>query len=236
MAGILERLGRIWRRRLGRKARRVQSPLQVLQHHLDQMARSADALKQSSLKLGQMQGELRHRLHQLDRLIQRYDEQARKAYKLKQLDLAELAIREKLKNQAEQQHLQGDIDELGVQITSLEARKEGLINRMEIYQTKREELELRLSASRAQLQAGEVSLGLSEGSLMLEEVKEALAQAEREIQAMQARVEATRELEQERRRQALADFELEPAAGQSSQAEEQSAVSRELERIKRELG
>ena len=70
---------------------------------------------------------------------------------------------------------------------------------------------------------------------MLEEVKGALAQAEREIRAMQARVEATRELEEERRRQALANIELEPELGRSPDNDEQSAVSRELERIKREL-
>lgn len=236
MEGLFNHLLRIWQQRRRRaKTRRDDSPLETLQRHLGEMGQSAEALKQSSLKLGEMQGELRQRLRQLERLIQRYEEQARKAYKLKQMELAELAIREKLRNITERGRLQGDIDELGKQIAVLETRKEGLLNRLEIYQTKREELELRYSASQAELQAREINTGISESSLMLGEVKDALEEAEREIQAMQARVEATRELEQERTGQTPTEIGLDEEQQERLLPEEESAVSRELERIKHEL-
>jgi len=231
MAGLFQRLRWIWQQRR-RRTKPAESSLQALRRHLDEMTQSAEALKQSSLKLGQMQGELRQRLRQLERLIQRYEEQARKAYRLKQMDLAEMAIREKLRNQGERDRLQSDIDDLSKQIGQLETRKEGLLNRLEIYQTKREELELRYSSSQAELQAREINAGISMNSLMLGEVKDALAEAEREIRAMQARVEATRELEEERQRQSEDEATLEELEESSV---EESAVSRELERIKQEL-
>lgn len=234
MGGFLPRLRRIWQQRR-RRAKQAENPLQALQRHLAEMGQGAEALKQSSLKLGELQGELRQRLRQLERLIQRYEEQARKAYKLKQMDLAEMAIREKLRNQTERDRLQSDIDELGKQITLLERRKEGLLNRLEIYQMKREELELRYSASQADLQAREINAGISESSLMLGEVKDALDEAEQEIRVMQARVEATRELERESQSQALAEADLDEEPEEHLLPQEESAVTRELERLKHEL-
>lgn len=194
MPGLWERLRRlITLKRQGRKG-----PLQALEEYHQRLFRSADQLTWQYLKLGKVSRQLGQRAESLRRLIQRYDDQARKHYKLNQLDLAEAAIREKLKHQADLKRLEGTVEELGERLKTLKAYKEKLAGQLQLYQIHKEALELRYDASRTELEARELQSGLSLDELP--DLKGAIEEAEEEIRVIQAQLEATRELEEADRR------------------------------------
>jgi len=190
MPSFWERL----RRLIALKRRRRKDPLQVLEEHHQRLFRSADRLTWQYLKLGKVRHELSQRAESLRRLVQRYDDQARKHYKLGQSDLAEAAIREKLKHQAELKRLEGTVEELGERLKTLKAHKERLAGQLQLYQIHKEAIELRYDASRAELEARELQSGLSLDELP--DLTGAIEEAEEEIRLIEAQLEATRELEE----------------------------------------
>jgi chromosome segregation ATPase len=94
-----------------------------------------------------------------------------------------------------------------------------LIGQLQLYRIRKEALELRYSASKAELEARELQVGLSLEELP--DLKETLKQAEEEIRTIQAKLEATEELA------------AEPHAVESDLADEE--VAREIARLKDEL-
>jgi len=215
MPAILERLRRLISSRLKRR----RTPLQALDEHQERLLEGTEKLAQQCLRLGKVRSELRLRAESLGRLAQRYEDLARKHYKLGQISLAEEAIREKLKHQAELERLNRTIDELGEQLEALKAHKERLIGQLQLYRIRKEALELRYTASRAELEARELQVGLS--SEELPDLRETIRQAEDEIRAIQARLDATEELV------------AEPQAEEGELADEE--VAREIARLKDEL-
>ncbi len=193
MPGIWERLRRLWTR--GRARAQGRGPLQALEEYREKLVQSVDKLSWQYLKLGEVRGQLAQRAERLKRLIQRYDEQARRHYKLGHLELAKAALREKLAHEAELARLQDTLHELDRQRESLRAYKERLTGQLQLYELRKEALEIRYSATRAELEARELQATLSLDELP--ELQEAVAQAESEIREIQARLEAVRELQAE---------------------------------------
>jgi len=217
MPSFLERLRRLIR--LKRQGRR--SPLQALEEYHQRLFRSADRLTWQYLKLGKVHHQLNQRAESLRRLVQRYDDQARKHYKLGQLDLAEAAIREKLKHQAELKRLEGTVEELGERLKTLKVHKERLAGQLQLYQIHKEAIELRYDASRAELEARELQSGLSLDELP--DLTGAIEEAEEEIRVIQSQLEATRELEE-------ADWQ-----GEGEEELRDEEVAREIADLKEKL-
>ncbi len=194
MPSIWERLTRLLTLRRGRRGR-ARGPLQALEEYQQKLVQSVDRLSWQYLKLGEVRGQLAQRAGRLQRLIQRYDEQARKHYKLGQRDLAKAALQEKLRHQAELDKLKSTIDELDRQRESLKAYKEQLAGQLQLYELRKEAIEIRYSATQAELEARELQASLSLDELP--DLQEAVAQAEAEIREIQARLEALSELQAE---------------------------------------
>jgi phage shock protein A len=216
MSTIWERL----RRLITLRFRRERGPLQALDERQERLLEGTERLAQQCLKLGKVQRELSLRAESLRRLAQRYDDLARKHYKLGQIGLAEAAIRERLKHQAELERLNRTVEELGQQLETLKAHKERLIGQLQLYRIRKEALELRYTASQAELEARELQLGLSLEELP--DLRETIRQAEEEIRAIQARLEATEELA------------AEPQQGVESDLADEE-VAREIARLRDEL-
>lgn len=114
-SGVWERLRRVLRRTRQRSATE-QQPLPDLDAYRQQ-------LSQSDLELGEVRKKLSQRAEILKRLAQRYDAQADKHYRLKHTDLAEAAIRQKVKDQLEQNQWEQKVEELAQHLNVLRARQ-----------------------------------------------------------------------------------------------------------------
>ena len=120
MQGVWERL----RKFLGLRQRRTaaKQPLLDLNAYRQQ-------LSESDLELGEVRKKLVQHAESLGRLAQRYDSQADKHYRLKHTDLAEAAVRQKLKDQMEMKQWQQRVEELAQRLTMLKARQARLEER-----------------------------------------------------------------------------------------------------------
>lgn len=193
MPSLWERLKRLITLRARRN--RAREPLRALEAYQKKLLGSMDRLTWQYLKLGEIRQQLRRRGASLERLAQRYDDQARKHYKLGQVDLAETALRERLKHEAELKHLHKTIEDLERQRESLKAHKERLASRLQLYHLHKEAIELRYRATQAELEARELQVGL--GGEDLPDLRGTLATAEEEIRRIQAELEALEEMQEE---------------------------------------
>ncbi len=217
MPSLWERLKRVITLRARRN--RASEPLRALEVYQKKLFQSMDQLTWQYLKLGEIRQQLRQRAASLERLAQRYDDQARKHYKLNQIDLAETALRERLKHEAELKRLRRTIEELAKQLESLKAHKERLSGQLQLYHLHKEAIELRYRATRAELEARELQVGLGEDELP--DLRGTLETAEEEIRAIQAELGALEEMQEE-----LSEAEM----GRPEIDEEE--IQREIERWK----
>lgn len=191
------------------------------------MDRNILEVKRNSLALGKSKIQLQHKVRDLEKLGDRYKNEARKTLRLGREDLAKLALQNKQVAKATQQQLKKKVEALARQIAEFERVKEELASQIMIYKIKRDEIVSTRSAAEAQLSVEELKWGLSlENSFG--NSKDAFMRLEQEIGEIQAQVEATRELGSMR----LPSLELgnsDPLPGASGE------VSIELEQLKQEL-
>ncbi len=215
---------------LRRRGRRPRDPLKLLEEHKEKLFESMNRLSWQALKLGEVRQQLRGRAGSLERLVQRYEEQARKHYKLGQVDLAKAALREKLRHEEELRRLRETVEALGRQQETLKAHKERLVGQLELYRLKAEALELRYRATQAELEARELQMGLSSDEMP--DLQEAVSGAEEEIRRIQAQLEALEELHAPE--EARADEGALALTAPSGDVEEEE-LRKEVERLRREL-
>ena len=213
---------------LRRRGQRPQDPLKILEEHKEKLFESMNRLSWQALKLGEVRQQLRGRARSLERLVQRYEEQARKHYKLGQVDLAKAALREKLRHEEELKRLRETVEALSRQQETLKAHKERLVGQLELYRLKAEALELRYRATQAELEARELQLGLSSDEMP--DLQEAVSGAEEEIRRIQAQLEALEELHEDAR----ADKGALAIPAPSGEVEEEE-LRKEVERLRKEL-
>ncbi|MBI1730883.1 hypothetical protein HY229_07675 [Candidatus Acetothermia bacterium] len=201
-------------------------PLQVLEEYNEKLFESTNRLAQRYGELREIRAKLDSHAQSLQRILQRYDEQARKHYRNNQVELAEAALREKLKQQTDLKNLEVSIEELDKRIESLRAHKERLQGQLQLYKIRREAMELRYDASKTELETRELQIDLSSDELP--DVQSAITEAENEIRQIQFQLEATRELQGETK--------LSQKSGKEADAQpSDDEVAREIERLRKEL-
>lgn len=189
---VWSRVKRLIKVKLG-KRNRPADPLRVVQRDLELMDEQVRLVKSNCLALGKHKIQLEHRIGDLGKHADRYQNEARRALRLGREDLAKLALANKQNTAVTQRQLQIKADALAQRIAEFERLKEELINRIMIFKIKRDELTLSRSTAQAELSAEEMRLGLSlEGDFA--DSQEALHELEIEIRQIQAQVEATRQL------------------------------------------
>jgi len=192
---VWSRIVRLFKIRFGRR-NKSKDPLRVLQRDLELMDEKVLQVKRNSLTLGKHKIQLEHRIRDLDKHTQRYQDEARKALRLGREDLAKLALGNKQRTLGTQQQLQSKVDDLEQRIAEFEHLKDELANKIMIFKIKRDEILLTRSTAQAELSAEEMRMGLSLGG-DFEDSQEALRQLEMEMHQIQSQVEATRQLSDE---------------------------------------
>jgi phage shock protein A len=201
-------------------------PLQVLEEYNEKLFESTNRLAQRYGELREIRAKLDSHAQSLRRILQRFDEQARKHYRNSQVELAEAALREKLKQQTDLKNLETSIEELDKRIDSLRAHKERLQGQLQLYKIRREAMELRYDASKTELETRELQIDLSSDELP--DVQSAIAEAENEIRQIQFQLEATRELQGETKPSQKGGKE-----GDAQPSEDE--VAKEIERLRKEI-
>lgn len=192
---VWSRIVRLLKIRLGRR-NKPKDPLRVLQRDLALMDEKVLQVKRNSLTLGKHKIQLEHRIRDLEKHAQRYQDEARKALRLGREDLAQLALRNKQSTLDTREQLQSKVDDLAQRIADFERLKEEMANKIMIFKIKRDEIMLTRSTAQAELSAEEMRMGLSlEGGF--EDSQEALRQMESEMRQIQSQLEATRQLSDE---------------------------------------
>jgi len=203
-----------------RAPKTASSPLRKLDEYNKKLFESTDRLAHRHHELCEVRLQLEGHAARLQRILQRYDEQARKHFRSNQTELAEAALREKLKHQPELERLQQSIRDLNVHIISLKAHKEKLQGQLQFYKIRKEAIALRYDASKAELETHELQQAALDEELP--DIQSAIDEAEHEIKQIHYQLEAARELENASERR---DF-----------SEKESAeISREIEKLKKEL-
>ena len=100
---LIQRVGRITAKRPTSREERA---------HQEKLTQCAQRLVQSDQELRDVRAKLRERAERVTRLAQRYDDQARKHFKLNHKDLAHAAIRQRVKDQIQVRRWEEELDEL----------------------------------------------------------------------------------------------------------------------------
>ncbi len=224
MASLWERLKSRFSMRS--KEQRAKRPLAILDEYNQRLFASTDRLAHRYRELSEVRAKLENHSESLRRILQRYDEQARKHYKNNQKELAETALREKLKHQVELDRLARSIQELDKHIESMKAHKERLQAQLQLYKIRKEAIELRYDASKTELETRELQMGYVDEELP--NVQSAIDEAEYEIEQIQIQLEAARELERDSPRT------LEQKLGDEISTDSEE-IRLEIERLRNEL-
>ncbi len=99
----------------------------ALKKRRDRVEALSQALREHQQRL---QERVERRTQSLRRLIQRYEDQAHRYYRLNQVALAELALREKTKQQAELEQFEQKILTLSQRVEALQAQRETLMSQL----------------------------------------------------------------------------------------------------------
>ena len=170
-------------------------PLIVLEEYNEKLFDNTERLAKRHLELNQVRAKLQRHEEKLEKLLRKYDDQARKHYQRGQEELVEAALKEKLQHKAELIRLQDSILELDKHIIALKSHKERLQGQLQLFQIRKEAIELRYDASKTELETRELQMGMSDDNLP--DVQDAIHEAESEIHQIQIQLDATRELERE---------------------------------------
>ena len=219
---------RIKLRKLGQQN---EDPMAILERLIGDMDQNLQKLGRQVLELGRTKGRLQTEVAKLDGFIHRYETQAREALKLSDEATAREALLAKQKAKSAKENLDGELTKLGNWMAALERSKAGLKNRIQIYKTKRDELKLLKEAASVELDVRQVSAGISTDDV-LQDIKATIERGEQEIKEIQAKVEATRELEEETLAPGLEGRE---ALEGDEEVEELPGISEDLERLKQEI-
>jgi phage shock protein A len=197
----------------------TKKPLSALDEYNAKLFESTERLAKRCLELKEVRARLDRHSDDLRTLLRKYDEQARKHYKDSQSELVETALREKLRHQNELDNLKNSMREMDGHIISLESHKKRLQGQLQLADIKKESLELRYDATKAELETRELQQGLSQEEIP--DVKSAIDEAEDEIRQIQIQLEAVREIDSSQKdSQFLAD------------SSNQREIEEEIERLK----
>ena len=176
---------------LGAKANQaldqMEDPRASLDYSLTRLQASLRQISDSLVEVSTSRHTLEAQRAQAQKMTDQTGEQARQAVRLGREDLATRALERKAAAQERLNGLNNNIALLDAQVESLKTSQANLRQKIELFQSKKEELKALYDSSRAQLQVKEASTGISKD---LADAGHAIQRAEARIQAMQARVEA----------------------------------------------
>jgi phage shock protein A len=169
----------------------LEDPRADLDYSLTRMQASLRQISDSLVEVSAARRRLEAQHAQVQKNIDKTEEQARQAVTVDREDLATRALERKAVAQEQLNGLINSIASLDAQVESLKASQANLRQKIELFQARKEELKALYDSSRAQLKVKEAASGVSKD---LADAAHAIQRAETRIQTMQSRVDAIDDL------------------------------------------
>ncbi len=185
--GLLSRLAMLFRIRSSAALDKAEDPAQVLDYSYNKQLEQLQQLRRAVADVVTAEKRLELQQGQLQRQVDRYDQQALQALQVDREDLARLALQRK-------ETLVLQLNSYEQQLAQLRAQEERLIEmeqrvsaRVEAFRTQKEMVKAQYNAARAQVKINETLSGISEE---MSEMNLAMQRAQDKILTMQARASA----------------------------------------------
>lgn len=185
------RLKALFGARVNQTIEGLEDPRASLDFSLTRLQASLRQISDSLVEVSTARRSLEAQRGQLNKRIDKVEEQARQAVRVGREDLATRALERKAAAQEQLNGLNNSIASMDTQVERLKNSQTNLRQKIELFQTRKEELKALFESSRAQLRVKEASSGVSKD---LADAAHAVERAETRIRAMQSRVDAIDEL------------------------------------------
>lgn len=185
------RLKALFGARVNQTIEGLEDPRASLDFSLTRLQASLRQISDSLVEVSTARRSLEAQRGQLNKRIDKVEEQARQAVRVGREDLATRALERKAAAQEQLNGLNNSIASMDTQVERLKNSQTNLRQKIELFQTRKEELKALFESSRAQLKVKEASSGVSKD---LADAAHAVERAETRIRAMQSRVDAIDEL------------------------------------------
>lgn len=188
---IIARLKALFGAKMDQALKELEDPRADLDYSLTRMQASLRQISDSLVEVSTSRHRLEAQRTQVQKTIDKTEEQARQAVRVDREDLAARALERKAAAQEQLNGLNNSIASLDSQVESLKTSQANLRQKIELFQARKEELKALYDSSRAQLKVKEAASGISKD---LADASHAVQRAEARIQNMQSRVDAIDDL------------------------------------------
>lgn len=188
---ILARLKALFGAKVDQTLKELEDPRADLDYSLTRMQASLRQISDSLVEVSTARRSLETQRVQVQKTIDKTEEQARQAVRVDREDLAARALERKAASQEQLSGLNNSITSMDAQVESLRNSQANLRQKIELFQARKEELKALYDSSLAQLKVKEAASGVSKD---LADAAHAVQRAETRIQNMQSRVDAIDDL------------------------------------------
>lgn len=210
----------------------MEDPRAELDYSLNRLQAQLRQISDSLVEVSTGRRSLEAQRNQVQKTIDKTEEQARQAVRGKREDLAARALERKGAAQEHLERLNDSISSLDAQVESLKTSQTNLRQKIELFQTRKEELKALYDSSRAQLKVKEAASGISKD---IADAAHAIQRAETRIQGMQSRVDAIDDLISAGALEDAFAPEGDDIDRELAKLARSAAVETELERLKAEI-
>jgi phage shock protein A len=188
---LIERILALFGAKANQAIDRIEDPRAELDYSLTRLQTQLRQISDSLVEVSTARRSLEAQRNQVQKTINKTEEQARQAVRVEREDLAARALERKGAAQEHLERLNDSIASLDTQVDSLKNSQVNLRQKIEIFQARKEELKALYDSSRAQLKVKEAASGISKD---MADAAHAIQRAETRIQGMQSRVDAIDDL------------------------------------------
>lgn len=229
---FFERLRTLFGAKVNQALDGIEDPRAELDYSLTRLQAQLRQISDSLVEVSTAHRNLEAQRNQVQKTIDKTEEQARQAVRVEREDLAARALERKEAAQDHLERLNESIASLDAQVDSLKVSQANLRQKIEIFQARKEELKALYDSSRAQLKVKEAASGISKD---LSDAAHAIQRAETRIQGMQSRVDAIDDLISTGALEDVLAPEGDDIDRELAALTRDAAVESELERLKAEV-
>lgn len=229
---FFERLRTLFGAKVNQALDGIEDPRAELDYSLTRLQAQLRQISDSLVEVSTAHRNLEAQRNQVQKTIDKTEEQARQAVRVEREDLAARALERKAAAQDHLERLKASIASLDAQVDSLKVSQANLRQKIEIFQARKEELKALYDSSRAQLKVKEAASGISKD---LSDAAHAIQRAETRIQGMQSRVDAIDDLISTGALEDVLAPEGDDIDRELAALTRDAAVESELERLKAEV-
>ena len=188
---LIERILALFGAKANQAITKIEDPRAELDYSLTRLQAQLRQISDGLVEVSTARRNLEAQRKQVQKTMDKTEEQARQAIRVARDDLAARALERKGASKEHLERLNDSIASLDTQVDSLKNSQVILRQKIELFQARKEELKALYDSSRVQLKVKEAASGISKD---MADAAHAIQRAETRIQGMQSRVDAIDDL------------------------------------------